>query len=320
MRHRPLPAAASAAALVLAASACGGGGDDGGGPRTIAVGAIPIVDLAPLHLAVDQGFFADRGIEVEIRSMSGGAQAVPGVAGGDLDFAFGNVTSLLVARDAGLPVKVVANGATTTGEQGNDVSAVVVPEGSPIESAEDLEGATVAVNNLENIGDTTVRNSVRKAGGDPAEVGFTELPFPDMPAALEKEEVDAAWMAEPFLTTSLQAGATEIASNFVDAHPELTMATYFTSERLLAEDPELAADFTAAMEEGLAYAEDNPDEVRRILGEYTEIDPAVIEDIRLPSFPTEMNRESIRTIADLMEEDGLVDEAPDVDALFADAG
>uniref|UniRef100_UPI000360AC8F ABC transporter substrate-binding protein n=1 Tax=Nocardiopsis chromatogenes TaxID=280239 RepID=UPI000360AC8F len=270
MRHRLLSAAAAAAALALAASACGGGGDDGDGTRTITVGAIPIVDLAPLHLAVEQGFFADRGLEAEIRNISGGAQAVPGVAAGDLDFAFGNVTSLLVARDAGLPMQVVANGAATTGEQGADVSAVVVPEGSPIESPADLEGATVAVNNLENIGDTTVRNSVRKDGGDPSEVGFTELPFPDMPAALENEEVDAAWMAEPFLTTSLEAGATEIASNFVDAHPKLSMATYFTSEQLLAEDPELVADFTAAMEEGLAYAEENPDEVRRILGEYTE--------------------------------------------------
>ena len=318
MRHRPLPMAAAAAALVLASSACGG--EDGGdGTRSITVGAIPIVDLAPLHLAVDQGFFADRGLEVEIRNMSGGAQAVPSVASGDLDFAFGNVTSLLVARDAGLPMKVVANGATTTGEQGADVSAIVVPEGSPIESAEDLGGATVAVNNLENIGDTTVRNSVRKAGGDPSEVGFSELPFPDMPAALENEEVDAAWMAEPFLTTSLEAGATEIASNFVDAHPELTMAAYFTSEQALADDPELVADFAAAMEQALAYAASNPEEVRRIVGEYTEIDPTLIEEIRLPQFPPETDRESIRTIADLMEEDGLVDETPDVDALFADA-
>ncbi|MDA2813383.1 ABC transporter substrate-binding protein [Nocardiopsis sp. RSe5-2] len=319
MRHRLLPAAASAAVLILALSACGDGDDGGGdGPRSITVGAIPIVDIAPLHLAVDQGIFADHGIEVEIRNTSGGAQAVPGVASGDFDFAFGNVTSLLVARDAGLPMKVVANGVATTGEQGADFGAVVVPEGSPIESAEDLEGATVAVNNLENIGDTTVRNSVRKAGGDPSQVEFMELALPDMPPALEKEEIDAAWVVEPFLTTALEGGATEIASNFVDAHPKLTIAVYFTSERLLAEDPELAADFASAMEEALAYAAANPEEVRRIVGEYTEIDPTLIEEIRLPQFPPETDRESVQTIADLMEEDGLVDEAPDVDALFAD--
>uniref|UniRef100_UPI000380EB6F ABC transporter substrate-binding protein n=1 Tax=Nocardiopsis chromatogenes TaxID=280239 RepID=UPI000380EB6F len=170
------------------------------------------------------------------------------------------------------------------------------------------------------IGDTTVRNSVREAGGDPSAVEFMELPFPDMPAALEKEEVDAAWVVEPFLTTSLEAGATEVASNFADAHPKLTIAAYFTSEQVLAEDPELVADFTAAMKEALAYAQAHPEEVRRILGEYTEIDPAVIEEIRLPAFPPEADRESVRTIADLMEEDGLVEETPDVDALFAEAG
>ncbi|WP_017540265.1 ABC transporter substrate-binding protein [Nocardiopsis halophila] len=319
MRHRTL--AAAGAAAVLAASGCGGGEPDGGdGARAVTVGAIPIVDVAPLHLAVDQGLFADRGLEVEVVNTSGGAQAVPGVASGDFDFAFGNVTSLLVARDAGLPMKVVANGVATTGEQGADFGGIVVPEDSPIESAQDLEGATVAVNNLENIGDTTVRNSVRKDGGDPAAVEFMELPFPDMPAAVEKGEVDAAWVVEPFLTTALDGGATEIASNFVDAHPRLTIAAYFTSEQVLAEAPELVADFTSAMDEALAYAEANPEEVRRILGEYTEMDQTLIEEIRLPSFPPAADRESVQTIADLMEEDGLVEETPDVEALFAESG
>ncbi|WP_017556966.1 ABC transporter substrate-binding protein [Nocardiopsis baichengensis] len=319
MRHRTL--AAAGAAAVLAASGCGGGEPDGGdGARAVTVGAIPIVDVAPLHLAVDQGLFADRGLEVEVVNTSGGAQAVPGVASGDFDFAFGNVTSLLVARDAGLPMKVVANGVATTGEQGADFGGIVVPEDSPIESAQDLEGATVAVNNLENIGDTTVRNSVRKDGGDPSDVEFMELPFPDMPAAVEKGEVDAAWVVEPFLTTALDGGATEIASNFVDAHPRLTIAAYFTSEQVLAEDPELVADFTSAMDEALAYAEANPEEVRRILGEYTEMDQTLIEEIRLPSFPPAADRESVQTIADLMEEDGLVEETPDVEALFAESG
>ena len=34
---------------------------------------------------------------------------------------------------------------------------------------------------------------LRKAGGDPKAVKFVELGFPDMPAAVESGQVDAAW-------------------------------------------------------------------------------------------------------------------------------
>lgn len=315
MRRKIL--AATAAAALAMTSACG---DDGGstadGQKNVTVGVIPIVDTAPLHLGVEQKFFSKRGINVKIENTTGGAAAVPGVISGNFQFAFGNITSLVVARDKKLPLKIVANGVATTGEDGKDFGAVVVPKGSKIASPKDLKGAKVAVNNLKNIGDTTVRNSVREDGGDPKDIEFIELAFPDMPAALENGQVDAAWILEPFLTQALKDGATEIASNYVDASPKLTVAAYFTSEKVIADDPELVSSFTAAMNESLAYADAHPEEVRRILGTYTKIDPALIQAIRLPRFPKDVDRGSVETLADLMVQDGLIKKKPDLDELF----
>ena len=39
-------------------------------------------------------------------------------------------------------------------------------DGSPIRTAKDLAGKRIAVNTLKNLGDTTVRQSVRLAKGD----------------------------------------------------------------------------------------------------------------------------------------------------------
>src|SRR3954451_13915585 len=181
-------------ALLLGAAGCGSSGSSkSGGRDQITVGVIPIVDVAPIYLGKQKGFFAKRGIDLTLQQESGGAAAVPGVVSGQFKFAFGNVTSLLVAKDKGLPVKVVANGNASTGKAGADFGAVVVPKDSPIKNAADLSGKTVAVNNLKNIGDTTVRQSVRKAGGDPNGIKFIELAFPDMPAAVADHKVDAAW-------------------------------------------------------------------------------------------------------------------------------
>ncbi|MDT0302044.1 ABC transporter substrate-binding protein [Streptomonospora wellingtoniae] len=317
MRRMILPAAAAAVTL-LASTACGGqdGGGDSGGPQKIKVGAIPIVDVAPLHLGLDKGIFEKHGIDLEIQNTTGGAQAVPSVVSGEFDFAFGNITSIIVGRSNDLPLTIVSNGVTSTGEQGADFGGVVVPEGSDISDAKGLEDKTIAVNNLENIGDTTVRNSIRKAGGDSDTVEFVELPFPEMPAALERGDIDAAWVVEPFLTAALSNGATEVASNFVDADPDLSVAYYFTTEQVVNQEPELTDNFTAAINESLTYADEHPDEVRRILGEYTEMDSATIDEIRLPRWPTDGYEKPAQSIADLMMHDGVIEKQPDMDKLF----
>ncbi|RNL86092.1 ABC transporter substrate-binding protein [Halostreptopolyspora alba] len=306
--------AAAGVAVLASTTACGGEGDNE--LTSVTVGALPIVDTAPIHLGVEQGFFEDEGLDVTVENTTGGAQAVPSVASGEFDFAFGNITSLILAREEGLPMTIVSNGVTTTGKDGEDFGAVVVPEGSDISSPADLAGADVAVNNLQNIGDTTVRNSVREDGGAPEDVSFAEMPFPDMPAALANGEVDAAWVVEPFLTMTLEDGAEEIASNFVDTHESLSVASYFTSEEVVAEEPEMVESFGAAMTESMNYADDNPDEVRRILPTYTEMDEGIIDEIRLPAFPAAPDEESATVVGELMLEDGLIEEEADIDGLF----
>jgi NitT/TauT family transport system substrate-binding protein len=240
------------------------------------------------------------------------------VVSGQYQFAFGNVTSLLVARDKKLPLKVLTNGVSSVGVAGKDFGAVVVKKDSAITSAKDLAGKKVSINNLKNIGDTTIKASVRKAGGDPAKVQFVELPFPDAPAALQNNRVDAAWVVEPFLTQAISQGARPVAWNFVDAAPDLSVATYFTSEKMLAEDPDLVKRFARAMNKSLEYADANPDEVRRILGTYTKIPADVVAKMTLPKFPVEINRTSIETVAKLAEQDGLIGKAADVDALLSE--
>ena len=104
-------------ALVL--TACGGGSGTektASGDTKLTVGVIPIVDTAPIWLGKAKGFFKDEGIELKLTKTTGGAAAVPGVVNGEFDFAFGNIVSLMVAQDQGLPLEFVTNGTTTAGK------------------------------------------------------------------------------------------------------------------------------------------------------------------------------------------------------------
>jgi NitT/TauT family transport system substrate-binding protein len=282
----------------------------------VTVGVIPIIDVAPLYLGQSKGFFKSRNIELKLEAGQGGAAIVPGVVSGQFQFGFSNLTSLMIAQTKNVPIKVIASGVASTGVQGKDFGAVVVKGDSPIKTAKELAGKKVSVNTLKNIGDTVTRNSVRKAGGDEKKINFVEMPFPNMQAALEGGQIDAAWVVEPQLSSIKAAGGREVASTFVDAAPNLTIAAYFTSQKLIADKPDLAKRFTEALNESMTYADAHPDEARQILTAYTKIDDKTRAAVVLPKWPTEINKASVQTIADLGTQDGIFASAPDLGKLL----
>ncbi|QYC43417.1 Putative ABC transporter periplasmic binding protein precursor [Nonomuraea coxensis DSM 45129] len=320
---KPRAALAAAGVLLLALTACGGGqsaspepGSSASGELSpVKVSVIPILDVAPIYLGEQQGFFAAEGLKLEIVTAQGGAAIVPAVVSGQVDVGFSNFTSLILARSKGLPIKVITPGVASTGVAGQDFGGVVVKAGSPIKSAADLAGKRVAVNTLNNINDTTVRASIRAAGGDAKNVTFTELAFPDMLAALDKGNVDAVQVVEPFLATAVKNGDRVVASNYVDTAPSLAIAGYFTSQQTATGKADLIKRFTAAMLKSLRYATDNPDAVRQVLLKYTKIDAGLTGSLTLPTFPTKVDRASLETLAKLARQDGLVTSSPDLTEL-----
>jgi NitT/TauT family transport system substrate-binding protein len=307
-----------AAAALLLAGGCGSDGDESpaGAADKVKVGVIAIVDVAPIYLGKERGFFSKRNIDLTLQAGSGGAVTIAGVVSDQLQFGFANVTSLLVARDQGLPLKVLANGNSSTGTVGQDFSGVVVKPDSPIKSAKDLVGRTVSVNNLKNIGDTTIRASIRKAGGDPADVRFVELAFPDAAPAVTAGRVEAAWVVEPFLTVARDQGLRVVCWNMVEAAPALTVATYFTNEKMVNTNPDLVRRFTEAMNESLEYTQSHQAEARQIMRTYTQISDDVRARINLPAWSTSINRASIEQVSQLALQDGLIKKPVDLDALL----
>ncbi len=299
------------------------GGDDEGDDEevetvTLKVGILPIGDMAPLYLGMDLGYFEEEGLVIEPEFAQGGAAIVPAVLSNEFQIGFSNNVSLMLARQNGVPIQVVANAVYAAPEDGTEdnPNAIMVTGDSGITSLADLAGKTVAVTTLNNLGEVTVRATLENAGVDSSTVEFVEMPFPEMNGALESGAVDAAWHAEPFITIGKGQGFISLADPMAASSPGQSIALFFAAEEWLAENADVAARFVRAMERSLQAAADDPDAAREIIKTYSPAPPEIIDQIALASWGPDINVESLREIGRLAAEYGVLDAEPDIDGMI----
>jgi NitT/TauT family transport system substrate-binding protein len=321
--RRALTAWVAGVVLSLGVAACGddeeapsAGGGGGQEQVTLKVGVIPIADVAPLYLGIKKGFFKEENLTIEPQLAEGGAAIIPSVMSGDYQIGFSNAVSLLIAASKDLPVQIIAQGVLGGTTQDDAWDAVVVPKGSDVKSIEDLAGKTIAVNTLNNICGVTINASLEKEGVDINQIKYTEIPFPEMIAALEKDQVDGACVVEPFVSAGKGAGMKGIDPFYFNTAPNLTVATYFASKEYIAKNEAVVDRFVAAMKKSLEYAQAHPDEVRGVLTEYTEIPPEAAQKINLPQWGPDLTMDTIEELSSLSKKYGYLEEEPDLSELI----
>jgi NitT/TauT family transport system substrate-binding protein len=183
-----------------------------GGSALLAATSVPGGAAATIHagvtsddgylawFAADTGLFAKAGLDVNAQLFANGAAAAAAVIGHSLEFGCGNVVTVAQARDHGVPVTLVAPSIVSQAAAAN--TGITVMPDSPIHSAKDLEGKTVAVLSIQGILAMAVQVWLDKNGADPKKVTLVELTPPAMLAALQRGTVAATLMVDPFLTLS----------------------------------------------------------------------------------------------------------------------
>lgn len=318
---KSLAAVAFAAVTVLALSGCTDSGADtatepsGSGELTkIRVASLPIAETGALWAAIDEGIFEDHGLDVEVVPAQGGAQAIPALLSGDIQFAVGQPFGPFRADLQDLGVVVVSNYASSLPE-GKDVNAVVALGDSGITRPADLAGKRVSVNSLGAAGDLTIMQAVKDDGGDPTTIEFVEVGFPEAQAQLDAGNIDAAWVPDPFMSKIVAEGGTLIVHPYQATIPGLPLLVNITTQELMDSDPELVEAYAAAMAEALEWADANPDAVRAAIVEYMEIPEAAVAGITLPKFTPEIDVDALKQLAELGVEFGTLASVPDLDRL-----
>lgn len=325
MPHRRSPAITGGAALVvLLLVACNSpppaSPASGDGPERpeITIGTLPIVDAAPIHLAIQEGYFAEEGLRVEVEIVQGGAAAIPALVGGDLDIAYGAWPSFLRANAEGLELRAVADG---TRARPGFTELLALPgsglEGNPA----GMEGKRIAVNTLGNIGELAVRAALVRAGlaADAAEL--VEIPFPDMTAALQRRDVDVIWASEPVATLARDSlDAVLVTDSYVEEMADFPVAGYQATADFVAAHPRTVAAFRRALERAVDRIAGDPDLVPGLAPTFTNLDAELAERVALPEYRAVVAVADLERVQDRLLDFGMLSSPLDLEALVDTGG
>ncbi len=320
-------AAVSAAAIALVVSACTNSSTES--PTTSApvepttsetqatqetydvrVAALPIAETGALWAAIEEGIFADHGINIEIVPAQGGAQAIPALLSGDIDFAIGQPFGPFRADGQDLGIVIIGDYADSQAS-GKDVNGVVALESSGIQGPADLAGKRVSVNSLGAAGDVTIMQAVKDAGGDPSTIEFVEVAFPEVPAQLAAGTIDAAWAPDPFMSMVAGDGGLIVMHPYQETIPGLTVLTNITTQDNLDNNAQMVAQYSAAMEEALEWANANEDKVRAAIATNLEIPEAAAAGITLPTFNWVVDVDQLDALSGMAVDFGVLPAKPD---------
>ncbi|MBO2446210.1 ABC transporter substrate-binding protein [Actinomadura barringtoniae] len=320
--HRSLAASLAVSMALVAGASCGGSDKKSTGPNgleksQLTVGVIPIPDSAPVAIASAQGFFKAEGLTVKLETIQGGAPAMQKLLGGGLDVTLTNYVSLFLARSRGNKLEIVANAAQARPH----LYDLMVTKTSALKTPADLKGKRIAVNTLKNVGELSVVSTLKAQGVDPKDVKFVEYPFPNMAQAVQKGDVDAAWMTEPFITAgTAKLGMRSIGDTMTGATANLPIAGWAVSDKFAKADPKTVAAFQRAVGKAQRIAASDPTSVQKIMPTYAPIDAATVKAITLPVYPTTVDPAVIQRVPDLMLQYGYLKEKADAKAAIAGTG
>ena len=220
---------------------------------------------AQVYYAQDLGYFAKAGLNVDIATMANGAAIAAAVAAGALQIGSSNILAIATAHQKGLPFVFIAPG----GQYRDTVptTQVVTALNSPIRTGKDLNGKTIGSISLRALDQFSVMAWIDQNGGDSSTVKFVEIPTAEMPAALDRGTIDAAQMAEPFLSAN-RGKVRLLGRSYGAVAKQFLIAGWFARTDWIAQNADVVKRFNDAIAQTAQWANAYPAKAADIIEKY----------------------------------------------------
>jgi NitT/TauT family transport system substrate-binding protein len=318
--------------LLLLATGCGGGDQGGATTPSAERFAIAIADQRglvswPLYIAMDQGYFEDENIDLEVVEIADSAQVMAALNSGDIDVAMPGSLAIPLQAEAGNELRAFVN------IYNSDMNLTVAAD-SDVPDSDDwrerlraMEGKAIGVPGLGSILVLALNAALENVGLTPDAVELIALaPGPPSVAALEAGQVDG-FMSDSFAAAAaVGQGVGRVifatgGGDGAESFQGILQAAAVAPLEALESEPEKFAAFARAIERAHAVLDSSDDEdlqvARSAIVTHYGVDESVAEFLvsaaREPFTPA-LDRRTVERTADAWRAVDLVQ--PDTDLEF----
>ena len=226
------------------------------------MGYIPNVQYAPFYVAVEKGYFAREGIEIQF-DYSFETDGVQLVGAGQLPFSLASGEQVLLARAQGLPVVYAF-----AWYNNFPVSVIAAPE-LKITRPADLKGQDIGLPGLFGASYIGLEALLFNGGLSAADVKLDAIGFNQVEAFAsgQKKAVVVYTTNEPIVLRAQKVDFTELR---VADYLQLVANGVITNEKTIAEKPELIRGMARALARGIRDTAADPDAAYEICKKYVE--------------------------------------------------
>lgn len=243
----------------------------------IVFGYTAVTDFASVFVAAQEGYFAKRGLDVELKFIPLNSTIPAAIQSDSLQIGGPTPSVFLQSVDGGLDHVVVAGGGVTS--KAITGFGLVARAGSGIKSAQDCLGKKIGVPGLGAFLHVSFRAWLKASGVDYKKVNFIEASFPQHGDLLKGGSLDAVVTADPFMSRITDSGNGYVASYYSTFLEEGNPTIIYTAKREWVQKNAAAAKaFREAVVEAAGFMTKpaNNAKVREHIGKYIKLPPEVL--------------------------------------------
>lgn len=224
---------------------------------------------APMYVAIENGYFEEKGIDIDLILTAGADKVSAAVLSGDADIGFAGSETTIYVYNGGEKDYLKTFAQLTQ----KDGSFLVSREKIDDFTLDDLKGKTVIGGRAGGMPEMTFEWALRENGIDPKnDLSIdTSVAFAAMSSAFIGGQGDFVTLFEPNALQIEQQGYGYVVASIGELGGVVPYTSYFARDSYLKENKELIENFTKAIQQGLDYVHNHSDKE--------------VAEVILPQFP-----------------------------------